>query len=234
MKNLFKKGLSVLFVAALVCTMASCGDKKETSSASEAASEVTSEATSEVVSEATSEAASEAVSEEASEAVSEEASEVVSEAVSEEASEATSEATDGEKAEFSNEYVSFNYPASFTKSENDGVIILMNEATGDNISIAVEDATDEYDTMTKEAFEAQLALTGLDVELQEFENEVLEIAEGTEVRAISYTFEYMGITMEQALLIGTAKGKTFCVTFTLVSENSDWAVETMLSLKLSK
>ena len=89
MKNkFFKKGLVALCVAALICTFASCGEKKENSS--EAASEATSvessvdtSATSEDASEATSE---EATSEDASAETSEEASAEVSEEVSEEVS----------------------------------------------------------------------------------------------------------------------------------------------------
>jgi hypothetical protein len=115
-----------------------------------------------------------------------------------------------------------------------GITVFTNEATGDNFSVTVEDETNQYDTMTKEAFEAQLALQGMDVELQEYENEELDLADGTKARAINYKCEYMGINMEQALVIATAKGKTSSVTLTIVSGNDDWALDVLNSLKVAK
>ena len=125
---------------------------------------------------------------------------------------------------FNNGYVSFEYPSYFTVSEEVGVTTLMNTATGDNITIAMEYETDMYENITEKELEDQLSYMGFGVDLFDFEREtVYGLCCNEKIISIYYWFEYEGLAMEQQLLIVNNGGKTITVTFTAVGEDVEWA-----------
>ncbi len=116
---------------------------------------------------------------------------------------------------FSNDDISFAYPSTWEKDEEDGMALLQGTQNTNNITVVSEDATDIYDDMTAQSFEEEYApiyeLMGMTLTNVKVSHKTTN---GLDVIVISYDAEISGVTMKQTQYVITVGEYTYTVSIT--------------------
>ena len=144
----------------------------------------------------------------------------------------TPECPEGYKL-YESDKISFAYPEDWIM--NDGsIVILMNETTGNNITVVYEAKTDMYDNMTVSSFNemfgptfATMGMTAKNVKISE------TTANGLKIIKVTYDATVSGVQMSQTLLITDIGSRTYSVSITEVEKDSEM-VSTVLETICAK
>lgn len=137
--------------------------------------------------------------------------------------------------EYSNGYISFAYPSDWTVTETSFVIIQNSDSTL-NIATAYEPASDYYETMDAEQFEASFKpmLEAQGITVLEYDFDFLVNANGEEVNIIYVYEEILGEELYQTLMSVTSGDTTQLVTVTEKVDGGDLAQNVFDSIKVLK
>ena len=145
----------------------------------------------------------------------------------------SSEAPEGYRV-YSNGTISFAYPENWTKTDG-SMVLLKDEATGNNISVSYEPKTDAYegfdtsdfDTVFKPALDSMgLSVTNANISQKKIND--------LRVAIVSYSAEANGSSMTQTLYIVTAGEFTYTVAITEKSPDSELVSTVLNTLKTVK
>ena len=124
---------------------------------------------------------------------------------------------------FDNGDIYFGYPESWSKMEQSGVSIIMGTTNTNNITVAGEAKTDLYENMDVDEFDTlikpQLTAQGITVTNVAISN--VQNDNGAKITKITLNASVQGITMKQTMLILSTDDKTYCVTITEATTDSD-------------
>ena len=122
--------------------------------------------------------------------------------------------------EYKNEAISFAYPEGWEKQEG-STTLLQEKATGNNITVAYEAKTDEYEKMTVDEFNKTLKpvleAAGLSVSNVSIKKEKTN---NLDLVKMAFNTTAMGVSMKQTILVATVGDRTYSVTVTEVKSDS--------------
>ena len=126
-------------------------------------------------------------------------------------------------AVFKNDDIGFAYPEGWTKSDA-SVVMLVDETRGNNITVAYEAKTSEYENMTQA--EAEEGIRELAVAMGGTASNIVLKKETTQnglsITKISYTLAIPSVaTMNQVLIATNAGDRTYVITVTEVVADDD-------------
>ena len=135
----------------------------------------------------------------------------------------TVNAPDGYVA-YKNDDIGFAYPAGWEKTDA-SMVMLIDNATGNNITVAYESKSDEYENMTQaeaeegiEMVAAAMSATASNVVLSKQTNQ-----NGLSLVIITYDLNMISynVTMKQTLIATNYGGRTYLITVTEVAKDLD-------------
>ena len=138
---------------------------------------------------------------------------------------------------YENDYISFAYPAEWTKTDlgEDAGAMIMDGSTGNNITAVGEEYSDTYKTMTVEEFnktvKPQLTASGLSVSNVKIEQ--IKGADDLAITKISYNVKSSGVTMKQYVYVVPSGDRNYAVSVTEVKA-VDGLLDTLVASFVAK
>ncbi len=119
---------------------------------------------------------------------------------------------------YEDEYISFAYPSSWTKSEMSGVLLIIDNSSGNNITLAYEPYSTVYETMDLAGFNDLLlpmltaqgiTVSGVVITQEKNDNKV-------PVTKITFTAVHSGVSMKQTVFVVASGNYNVALTVTEV------------------
>ena len=107
--------------------------------------------------------------------------------------------------QYENEYVAFVYPTGWSKTEISGGlgVSLLEQSTGNSVSVAAEPKSDIYKNMDEDSFNQLLkpALEAQGLSISGAKVSQVKNAQNFDITKISYTVKASGVTLTQVILV---------------------------------
>ena len=124
---------------------------------------------------------------------------------------------------FENGDISFAYPEGWNMTDGSTVILVNETGIGNNITVVYEQKTDMYAKMDTAAFEAQLvpAFETMGLSISNSQVTQTENDGGVSMTKITFNSSVAGASMVQTLYILSTETRTYTVTVTEVTKDSE-------------
>ena len=138
--------------------------------------------------------------------------------------------------------ITFKVIKSWTKTEAEGIVMFIDETTGNNITCQITEKTSEFNNLTAKEFEDMMKpeLEASNIAISDTVVEKVTNANGITVVKFTYTakttVESTEVTMRQALCVATVGSSTYVISVTEVSPEAAiirLVVETMVKVTVA-
>ncbi len=132
-------------------------------------------------------------------------------------------------------YISFAYPADWSKTDGDVVVLKKLGGAGNNITVVYENKTDMYEKLTLAGFNAQLKpayeAAGMAISDAKVEHKTVR---GEKIAIISYSAVMNGQALKQTAYAITSGARTYSITVTEIVPDAELAENVFETIKVVK
>jgi len=136
---------------------------------------------------------------------------------------------------YTGEVVSFAYPEAWELFDEEGMVMMEDEESGNNINLVSEPKTDMYDKLTLEQFNTEMKpfYEALGMSISDAVVDKKEI-DGIKLTLLSYGMSVEGLSMKQTQYMFTVGELTYTITVTEMVSDAAIALNVLNSLSVKK